>query len=385
MLGLRKRGEQRAIQALPWGVWQGEEYAPTWSGAHVDASTSTQLLTVYGCVRLIADSIATLPVDVFRKTADGREGVPTPVWLSQPSADLDWTAWAGQVLTSLLLDGNAFALKVYADNGQLRSLLPIDPTKVAVEREQGRKVFRIGSTVYSSFDVLHIAGVMFPGSERGMSPVEAARQSIGLGLAAQEHGARFFGQGTSLPGVLESPHEVDDDQARFIAKQWQRRHGGKSKHHLPAVLPNGLQWKPTGITNEQAQFLQTRQFTAAEIAGQMFLVDPSDLGIGVAGTSLTYANIVERNLRRVQVTLLPWIVRLEHALSELLAAPRYVKLNVNGLLRADTKTRYEGYQIGINAGFLHREEPREWEDLPPRDDLNIAPEAPSQETNDEPV
>jgi HK97 family phage portal protein len=113
------------------------------------------------------------------------------------------------------------------------------------------------------------------------------------------------------------------------------------------------------------QFLQTRQYTAAEIAGQMFLVDPSDLGIGVAGSSLTYANLADRNTRRVQVTLLPWITRIEHAVSSLMLRPRYMKFNVNALLRADLAARYSSYATGIGAGFLLPDEARELEDLPP--------------------
>jgi len=130
-------------------------------------------------------------------------------------------------------------------------------------------------------------------------------------------------------------------------------------------LQGGASWKPTGINHEQAQFLKTRQYSAAEIAGQMFLVDPSDLGIPVEGTSLTYANLQDRNTRRVQVTLLPWIIRLENALSSLLQQPRYVKFNVDGLLRGDQKTRYESYGVGIDKGFLLPDEAREKEDLPP--------------------
>jgi hypothetical protein len=167
-----------------------------------------------------------------------------------------------------------------------------------------------------------------------------------------------------MPGVIEMPGRAQPETMKAIADSWRRRRreGGRG---LPGVLQEGATWKPTGVTNEQAQFLATRQFTAAEIAGQMFLVDPSDLGIGVTGTALVYGNLTERNTRRVQVTLMPWIVRLEAALSGLMAQPRYVKFNINALLRGDLKTRYESYQIGIGAGFVEVNEARDWEELPP--------------------
>ena len=359
---------QQRIQATTWGQWPGDGGA-TWSGSDVSTSTSLQLLTVYGCVRLIADSIATLPVDVFRETSDGRVEVTKPTWMTQPTVDLDWTAWVTQVLTSLLLAGNSYLWRIYDAEARLAELVPLDPTKVTVRREKGRKRFLVAGQPMDPVELLHIPGLMFPGSEVGLSPVEAARQSIGMGMSAQEYGARFFGQGATQTGVIEVPGDMTSTQMGDLARSWERRHSGKSKAHLPGVLKEGAHWVSTGVTNEQAQFLGTRRYTAAEIAGQMFLIDPSDLGIGVADTSLTYANLQDRNLRRVQVVLLPWIVRLETAISRLLATPRYMKLNVSGLLRADLKTRYEAYAIGLDPTrpFLKTEEVRAWEELPPEE------------------
>ena len=358
----RRRAER--AQATTWGSWGGEG-SGTWAGVQVDTQSAMQLLTVHGCVRLIADGIGTLPTDVFREKPDGtREPVAPPKWVEQPTVDLDWTAWATQVLSSLLLSGNAYCWRMYDDSARLSELVPLDPTKVKIRRDRGRKVYDVAGKPATPLDILHIPGLMLPGSDAGVSPVEYARQTIGLGLAAQEYGARFFGQGATQTGVIEVPGDLPSDKAREIARLWERRHSGKSKAHLPGVLEGGAKWVSTGVTNEQAQFLQTRNFTDAEIAGQMFLVDPADLGIGVEGTSLTYANLEQRNLRRVQVTYLPWIVRLERAISAELARPRYLKLNVNGLLRADFKTRFEGYAIGVRNDFLQRSEIREWEDLP---------------------
>lgn len=330
----------------------------------VTQTTAMQLLAVYGSVRLISDSISTLPVDVFRHDAAGLAiEQSAPAWLDDPTPDLTREAWLGQVLSSALLHGNAY-VQVLRSGARIVALVPLDPASVTVRRERGRKVFAINGREASSLEVLHIPALMLPGADVGLSPIEYARQSVGLGLAAQNYGAEFFAGEGNMPGVIQVPGDLQPGTEDDIAKQWRRKRtrGGRG---LPGVLKNGAEWKPTGVTNEQAQFLATRQYTAAEIAGQMFLVDPSDLGIPVQGTSLTYSNLEQRNARRVQVTLLPWIVRLERALSSLLPAPRYVKFNVSGLLRGDQKTRYESYQIGINSGFLVPEEPRGWEDLGP--------------------
>lgn len=360
------RSEERAIAgpATLWGDWPGaDSTSRTWAGTTVDAHSSLQLLTVYGCVRLITDSISTLPIDCYRQVDDLKIGISTPAWLAQPTVDLDFTSWCGQVLSSLLLHGNAYLAVIRSDAGSILELVPLDPAKVQVRRNAGRKVYAINGTMYDG-EIVHIPGLMLPGSDTGLSPIEYARQSIGLGLAATQYGAAWFDGEGNMPGVIEAPRALQPETMKAMAEHWRRRRN-RNNRGLPGVLQEGATWKPTGVTNEQMQFLQTRQYTAAEIAGQMFLVDPSDLGIGVPGSSLTYANLADRNTRRVQITLLPWITRIEHAISALMLRPRYMKFNVNALLRADLTARYSSYATGIGAGFLLVDEARELEDLPP--------------------
>ena len=368
--------EERA-QATTWGDWPGDAVVVP-GNVRVDAESSMQLLTVYGCVRLITDSISTLPVDAYRRTGeDMKVEVAKPSWLSQPTVDLDFTSWCTQVLTSLLLHGNSYIAVTRNASGAIVELVPLDPVKVLVRRERGRKVFVVAGMIYDG-EILHLKGLMMPGSDVGLSPIEYARQSIGLGLASVRFGAQFFEGEGNMPGVIEMPGRAQPETLSAVAKHWKRMRstGGRG---LPGVLQEGATWKPTGVTNEQAQFLSTRQFTAAEIAGQMFMVDPTELGIGVMGQSLTYANLEQRNTRFVRVTLLPWIVRIEKALSDLMSQPRYVKFNLNALLRGDLKTRYESYAIGIGAGFLEPNEPRDWEELPPLDIPDVMPVASSED------
>lgn len=369
MLGgvLRRGGsELRAIQSTPWGDWPGDA-GPTWSGEKVTVDSALQLSTVYGCVRLIADGISTLPLDVFRRLGDGSsEEIAKPAWVEYPTVDLSMTEWLGQVLVAVLTEGNAPIVVTRSSSGAIVELVPLEPSKVFVKREGGRRLVYVEGRLFGG-ELLMIRGLMLPGSEMGLSPVEYARQTIGLGQAATKYGSQFFAGDGNMPGVIESPGVMQPATKVEIAQQWKRKRqkGGRG---LPGVLDGGATWKPTGVTNEQAQFLATRQFTASQIAGEIFLVDPSDLGIPVQGTSLTYANLEQRNARRLQVTFLPWIVRIEQALSSLLARPRYVKLNVAGLLRGDLKTRYESYAIGIGSGFLEANEARTWEELPPLDE-----------------
>jgi HK97 family phage portal protein len=360
--------EEVRAQATVWGDWPGD--VTSGQSVSVNQHTSMQLLAVSGCVRLITDSIATLPVDTFREDAQGvRTEIEPPRWLKMPTVDLDFTAWCTQVLTSLLLHGNAYC-SVTRSGSQIVELIPVDPSLVTPAMVKGRKVFLVAGREFPG-EILHIPAMMLPGAVKGLSPLEYAATTIGLGLAAQNFAKGQFETSLNMPGVIEYPNRaVPDPQS--VAKMW-RRNRSKGGQGLPGVLEGGGTWKPTGISNEAAQFLQARQWGAAEIAAQVYMVDPSDLGIPVGGTTLTYANLEQRNIRRVQVTFLPWIVRLEKALSALLPQPRYVKMNVDALLRADSATRWANYKTGFEINTLAQQvgqgivlqstEVRDWEDL----------------------
>jgi HK97 family phage portal protein len=319
---------------IGWGNWVGD------NATGVNEHTASTLLAVYGSVSFITDEISTLPVHV--------DGAPRPAWVDRPSEGLDRIAWLGQIVWSLLLPGNAY-LAVMGDPANPSALDPIDPSKVKVVRSGGRRVVLING-IPASFPIVHIPGRMRPGDLEGMSPVEWARRSIGLGIAAQKYGADWFEGDGNMPGVIESPVAMQPGTIRQIATQWlaRRRTGGRG---LPGVLQNGARWRATGVTNEQAQFLATRKYTAAEIAGQMFLLDPSDLGIPVEGSSLTYANLEQRNTRRMQVALMPWIRRIESQLSQIISQGEY-RFDVDSRLRGNTRESYETLKVGLDAGFL---------------------------------
>ncbi len=358
----------RAIGGVPWdteqfggwGSW-GDDAKPTWSGAKVTAATAPQLLAVYGSASFITDEISTLPVIT--------EGV-RPKWVDQPTEGLGRISWLAQIVWSLLLDGNAYIAVIESTPGVVVAMDVVDPSRVTVSRVNHRKTVLIdGQRV--GVPVIHIPGRMRPGDLVGMSPVEWCRQTIGLGLAATKYGAEFFDGEGSMPGVIEAPHPMQPETSKELAKQWQakRKSGGRG---LPGVLQNGATWKPTGVNHEQAQFLATRKWNAAEIAGQIFLLDPSDLGIPVEGSSLTYANLQQRNVRRLQVALLPWIRRIEAGLSPW--AGGSFRFDVDSRLRGNTRESYETLAVATRAGFFTIDEAR---DILGRDPLPEATSIPT--------
>jgi len=367
------------VRADPWGIWPGDTAPGTAPVPTV--STAMQLLAVAGCVRLITESIATLPTDVYRELGDGtRQEQPKPAWVKEPTRDLDFTSWATQVLSSLLLHGNSYSA-VLRSGMTIRELVPIDPARVAVDRVAGRLQYRVNGVVFTG-EIMHIKGMMLAGADVGLSPLEYARQSIALGLSAQQYGSDNFDSSLNMPGVIQIPGVEDPGQMSAMAQSWRRARTRKGRG-LPGVLSGGATWTATGVTNEQAQFLQTRQWTAAEIAAQVYLVDPRELGIPLTGSTLEYNNSQSRKADLLRKSLLPWIIRLETALSNLLPQPRYFKFNTNGFLRADPSERWTQYgqamTINTQASTLGQPpvlttvEMRDFEELGPPEDPPAVP------------
>lgn len=368
MLSSLFKPEVRA-QATTWGTWQGD--APA-TGVDVNQTSAMQLLAVSGCVRYISDTISTLPVDVYRELPDGtRQEEKTPAWIKEPTVDLDWTAWCSQILTSLLLHGNAYYV-VTRSGTSIVEMVPVDPLAVSVKRENGRKVFVVGGRPFMG-EMRHIKAMMLPGTDVGLSPLEYARRSIGIGLAAVDYGQDNFESFLNMPGVIEMQARAEPAIMRETASMWRRQRSGRKNRGLPGVLQDGATWKPTGVTNEQAQFLQTRQWTAAEIAGQVFLIDPTEMGIPVTGTSIQYGNMEQRSIASFRRGFQPLVIRIEKSVSALLPQPRYIKLNVDGLLRPDSAARWDVYSkaAAINTAaaaigmkpVLDTAEMRDFEDL----------------------
>lgn len=359
-----------------WG--QGEDIGSgeVWAGVPVSQDQSIRLSTVYACVRLISESIASLPADVFRDTAEGGRvevGRP-PSWIAQPNPETTWFEFVQRVYGSLLTDGNAFILIAARDSlGFPSELWTLDPQTVQVERRNGRVAFVWnGSEPLTAFtpstpagDVLHVKAFS-SGGLRGLSPLEVARQAIGLGLVTEKFGATFFGKGTSMSGVIEVPQmgeQQTEDAVKKMRENWEESHAGSSRAHRPGVLVGGAHWNPTSIPPEQAQFLETRKFQVVEIC-RFYGVPP--FMIQEVDTSTSWGTGLEQqSIGFVRFTLTPWIVRGERAFDQLTPRGQFMKWNVNGLLRGDMAARAAFYHSGITDGWMLRSEPREFEDLEP--------------------
>jgi len=343
------------------------------SGTNVNETNAMQINAVFSAVSLIADTISTLPMDVFIRRDGNRVPFrPKPSWVEKPDVDLPREAFYSQIITSLLLDGNAFIRVFSNQQGQVVSLATLNPQKVEVERlSMGRMIFRVEGEdrPLGSDEIIFIPDVVRPGKVRGVSRVKALKENLGLARALESFAATFFGQGTNMNGVIEYPGDLTAEQAQQLTDAFSSNHRGWRRGHKTGVLTGGAQFKAVQTDPEKSQALEARRFAVEDVA-RAFNVPPHLLG--VPGTN-SYASVEQTNLAWITHGLRPIVQKIEGGLSPLLArqagaGDAFLRFNLDGLLRADFNTRMTGYSTGLQAGFLSINDVRRLEDLAPVDD-----------------
>jgi HK97 family phage portal protein len=359
-----------------WGTGQ-DIGDPVHAGVFVSQESALKLSVVYRCISLISGAIGGMPLDIVRKRGDIREPVDRPpAWATIPNPEANWYEFCERICESLLMDGNAFVVITARDfTGFPAEIWTLNPRQTAVKRDENGRIFFewAGDTRFSRYgpstpfgDVLHIK-LPTAGGLRGLSPIELARQSIGLGLATEKHGSRFFGSGQTMSGVIQLPasdRPKTKENIDLIRENWQAKHAGTDKSHLPGVLTGGATWQGISITNEEAQFLETRGFQMEDIASRVYGVPPHLVGLTEKQTSWG-TGVEQQGIAFVRYTLMPHIVRIETALSSLLPRGQFVKLNQRELLRADSKTEAEVLNSQLQSGVINRNEYRALYDRPP--------------------
>jgi HK97 family phage portal protein len=317
-------------------------------------------------VQLLADVISTMPVDAYRQGS--RDPVePKPSILVAPAAGTPMHDWLAQVVRSLLLAGNAWGIITSRAGAGLRpaQIELIAAHRIAVQVDtDGTVTHRLDGREVDRDDLWHLRAYPTPGALLGLSPIGYAAQSVGVGLAAEQFGAKFFGDNGTPSGVLTSDQRLTVEQAAELSERWHAKFGSRrgAERHT-AVLGSGTQWQAVSVPPEESQFLDTQRFTVQQVC-RLFGVPPEMLGAD-SGNSLTYANVEQRSLDFLTYTVGPWLTRLETALTDLVARGTFVKFNSGSLLRTDLKSRYESYEIGLRAGFLTFDEVRQLEDREP--------------------
>ena len=351
----------------------------TTSGKTVTERSAMQMTAVYSCVRILSEAVAGLPLHLYKYTDSGGKAMALdhPLYHllhDEPNPEMSSFVFRETLMTHLLLWGNAYAQIIRNGKNEIVALYPLMPNKMSVDRDETGRLYytyyrgsdeaikdkEFAVTLQPS-DVLHIPGLGFDGLV-GYSPIAMAKNAIGMAIACEEYGAKFFANGAAPGGVLEHPGTIKDPQR--VRESWQSTFGGSGNANKIAVLEEGMKYTPIGISPEQAQFLETRKFQINEIA-RIFRVPPHMVG---DLEKSSFSNIEQQSLEFVKYTLDPWVIRWEQSIQRsLLSADEksryFVKFNLEGLLRGDYQSRMNGYAIGRLNGWMSANDIRELENL----------------------
>ena len=351
----------------------------TTSGKTVTERSALQMTAVYSCVRILSEAVAGLPLHLYRYKEDGgkEKALDHPLYRllhDEPNPEMSSFVFRETLMTHLLLWGNAYAQVIRNGKGEVIALYPLMPNKMSVDRDENGRLYytyyrgsdeamksRDFAVILQPSDVLHIPGLGFDGLV-GYSPIAMAKNAIGMAIACEEYGAKFFANGAAPGGVLEHPGTIKDPQR--VRESWQSTFGGSGNANKIAVLEEGMKYTPIGISPEQAQFLETRKFQINEIA-RIFRVPPHMVG---DLEKSSFSNIEQQSLEFVKYTLDPWVTRWEQSIQRALLsqgekAVYFAKFNLEGLLRGDYQSRMNGYAIGRQNGWMSANDIRELENL----------------------
>ncbi len=354
-------------------------FGGTTSGKTVTERSAMQMTAVYSCVRILAEAVAGLPLHLYRYKEDGgkEKAIDHPLYLllhDEPNPEMSSFVFRETLMTHLLLWGNAYAQIIRNGKNEVIALYPLMPNKMSVDRDENGHLYytyyrgpdeaiknKEFAVNLQPADVLHIPGLGFDGLV-GYSPIAMAKNAIGMAIACEEYGAKFFANGAAPGGVLEHPGTIKDPQR--VRESWQSTFGGSGNSNKIAVLEEGMKYTPIGISPEQAQFLETRKFQINEIV-RIFRVPPHMVG---DLEKSSFSNIEQQSLEFVKYTLDPWVIRWEQSIQRSLLSQEekaryFAKFNVEGLLRGDYQSRMNGYAIGRQNGWMSANDIRELENL----------------------
>jgi HK97 family phage portal protein len=347
------------------------------SGIDVNADSAIRMSTVYACVRLLGDTISSLPLAAYVRRGRNRISYASvygeqPAWINKPNPEASRLEFYEQIIASLNIHGNAYILTVRDDMDEVQEVYCVHPDDVRIERERPGEpiVYKMRDEVgtfsrtLTSREMKHIPLFRLPGSLYGLGPIAAARLTIGAAMAADTYAAAYFGNAANPGGVIEVPGELTEEQAGDIGRDWNITHTGPYRAGKIGILSGGAQFRPLTLNAADAQLLEARRFNVEDIA-RLFRVPISLLGHPVAG-AMSFASVEAQNLSFVQHSLRPLLERIEQSMSELLPEPDgFIKFNLDALLRGTTLERFDAYTKGLREGFLSLNDVRAVEDLAP--------------------
>ncbi|MBV8780744.1 MAG: phage portal protein [Phycisphaerae bacterium] len=348
-------------------------YGSTRAGVQVNEHNALMYTAVFAAIRILAESVGMLPIIVYEGDEDSNERERAkwhPAYSllrRQPNSEMTATVFKETIQGHLGAWGNGYARILFDNSGNAKELVPLLPDRTRADRYAGQLKYvsrgNGGEEVFDPEEILHIPAFGFNGL-RGYSPIGHARQSIGLGIAAETFGATFFGNGAEVGAVLEHPGRLPDRARDNLRESWNRMHQGPDSAHQIAILEEGMKYTRIGIPPEDAQFLETRKFQVNEIA-RLYRIPPHMLG-DLSGS--TNNNIEQQALEFLVYTLTPWLEKWEAEINRKLFRPDsgyFAKFDERKLLRTNSAARQAYYAAGRQWGYLSANDIRKEEDMPP--------------------
>lgn len=347
-------------------------YGTTDADVKVNADTALSSSPIWAAQKLISDDTSNLPIGSFiNKGAGVRAPYEKYGWMRQPDPfdpNLTLEAHFQQVVMAILQHGRSYTFCEGGVGPEAERLIVLPPERVSVVRPGLSPEYQVLDTngrrvgTYTGAEVIHIAPFRKPGALDGLSPIEAAKQGIGLGIAAERYTARFFGQGALMPGFVEVPAGAGVDTTEMETNFRKARNGWR-KSGLAGFLTGGAKWVQSGVNPKDADLSAIREYQVEE-ACRIYGIPPHKLGSQKPG-AVGYASIEQRAIDYVQ-GLAHYLVPIERAYKRLTRGPdTYIKFNVAGLLRGDLTGRYNAYGVGLLNGFLSIDDVRRLEDMAP--------------------
>jgi HK97 family phage portal protein len=359
--------------------WYYPFSSPAISGVEVNESTSLNYSVVWACRRVISETIASLPLFVYRRLPDsGKEKAPDhrlyDILHIQPNPEMTSMQYREVAVDHVLSWGNHYGQIIMSGGGWPQSIWPLDPSRMTVKRgysgdlEYHYRQLEGGTKVFRADEILHVPGLGFNGII-GYSVIERAKNSIGLGMGLEEFQNRFLVNDGSPGGVLEHPNKLSTQAQDNLKKSWAEAHSGLPNKWKPAILEEGMKWHEVGIPLKDAQFLESRKFQVVEIC-RWFNIAPYKVQ---DFDRSTFSNVEQASIDFVVHTIRPWLVRFEQAYQVKLFSSReknkyFAEHLVDGLLRGDIQSRYAAYAIGRNWGWLNADQICERENMNPLPD-----------------
>ena len=348
----------------PLSQLYGQTMMTSAAGERIDEWTALGVSSVLGSVSLLADTVASMPLRCYEMSKDGkRTFLPVPKILSDPDPESTPYELIHQIVASMALHGNAYVHKDRDRSGNIIGLVPLHPYQMQVLPTGdmvGRRYLHLGNDIPSE-DILHLRWFTPPQSLVGISPLNQTRNLVGLSIAMDRHLAQFYGEGGTPSSVLETDQKLNLEQARVIQATWEQTN---KRHRKPAVLSDGLKWKPITTSAADNQMIESREQLIRDIA-RVYRI-PAHL-IGASGDSQTYQNVEQASLNFLTHTIMPWLRRIEISLSRLLDDGTDVTFDTSVLLRTDALTRAQVNQLNVEMGARTPNEVRQIEGLEPFD------------------